>query len=358
MMSIACVFAAVLLAQSGTVTQPASTPASTPVTSPAARATSHADGPFRIIKTLPLGGEGGWDLLAVDAENHHLFLPRGDRVTVVDLTTGTSVGDIPNTHGVHGVAIAAPENKAYISNGKSGTVSVVDLKTLQTLQVARVGENPDAIIFDPVTSLVVVFNGKSKDAAVMSAPTGAVMGIFPVGGKPELPVLDGSGRIFVNIEDTNEVILIDPRTRKIEKRFPLAPGTGPTGLAFDAAHKRLFAACSNEKLVVLDSESGKVITTVPIGKGVDGAEFDATRGYVLTSNGDGTLSVISGTNDDYKVVQTLPTGPRARTMAIDPKTQLIYLPCAEFEAPKPDDAAASRRPVMKAGSFRIVVVGT
>ena len=353
-MSIACVLIAAGLAQTGTVAQPAQAPVAAPVHNAAAPAA----GPFHVVKTLSPGGEGGWDLLAVDGDNHHLFLPRGDRVTVVDLDTGTSLGDIPNTEGVHGVAIAGPEGKAYISNGKSGTVSVVDLKTLQTLQVARVGENPDAIIYDPATNLVVVFNGKSKDAAVMSAATGAVMGIFSLGGKPELPALDGTGKIFVNIEDSSEVILIDPKAKKVEKRFPLSPGTGPTGLAFDAAHKRLFAACTNEKLVVLDSESGKVITTVSIGKGVDGAEFVASGGYVLTSNGEGTLSVISGTNDEYKVVQTLPTGPRARTMAIDPKTHLIYLPSAEFEAAKPGDAAAARRPTMKPGSFRLVVVGT
>jgi DNA-binding beta-propeller fold protein YncE len=343
-----------LLAQPDAAKQPAQVPA-------AAAHAAKAVVPFHVQTTFDVGGDGNWDLLAIDPDAHRLYVPRGTRVMVIDTETGKSVGEIGDTSGVHGVALAPGLNRGFTSNGKASTVTVFDLKTLKTLQTVKAGQNPDAILFEPVTKTVLCFNGKSKDATVINAEDGVVMGTISVGGQPELAVADGTGKVYVNVEDTSEVLRLDPKTLKVEKRFPLAPGDGPTGLAFDPIHKHLFAACANEKIIVLDAETGKVLATPSIGKGVDGAEFDSAGGFALTSNGSGSLSVISTKDDKFEVVQTLPTGTRAKTLALDPKTRKVYLPSAEFEAPKeaPKDApkdAPRPRPTMKPGSFRIIVV--
>jgi len=318
-------------------------------------------GPFRVETTFNVGGDGGWDLLAVDPDAHRLYVPRGTRVMVIETDTGQVAGEIADTSGVHGVALAPSLNRGFTSNGKAGTVTVFDLKSFKTIQTVKAGENPDAILFEPVTKTVLCFNGKSNDATVFNAGDGTVLGTIAVGGKPELAVADGTGKVFVNVEDTSEVIQLDPATLKVVKRFPLAPGDGPSGLAFDPVHKRLFAACSNEKVIVLDSETGRVLATPTIGKGVDGADFDSSGGFVLTSNGDGTISVISTKDDKFEVVQTLATGPRARTLIVDSKSRRAFLPSADFEAPKAPDAGAPKdglrpRPTMKPGSFKIIVV--
>jgi DNA-binding beta-propeller fold protein YncE len=340
-----------VLAQSGTAPLPAK----------AAPAAAQAVGPFHVEKTFDLGGDGGWDLLAVDSDAHRLYVPRGNRVMVIDTESGKLVGEVEGTEGVHGVALAPAFGRGFTSNGKAGTVTVFDLKTLKMLQTVKAGQNPDAILFEPVTKSVLVFNGKSNDATVIHAEEGAVLGTIAIGGKPELGVADGKGKVYVNVEDKSEIVRLDLKTLKVESRFPLAPGEEPSGLAFDAAHGRLFSACANEKAVVLDAETGKVLATLKIGKGVDGADFDAVGGYALTSNGDGTLSVIGAKGDSFEVVQTLATATRARTLVIDPKTRRVYLPTAEFEAPKeaPKDApkdAPRVRPTMKPGTFKILVV--
>lgn len=327
-------------------------------TSPAQPASAKAAGPYHLIQTFDVGGEGGWDLLAVDPESHRLYVPRGNRVMVIDTDSGKAVGEIPGTDGVHGVALAHALGKGFTSNGKAGTVTMFDLKTLKVVQTVKAGENPDAIIFEPVNQVVLCFNGRSNDATVVKAQDGSVIGAIAVGGKPELAVSDRDGKVFVNLEDKSEVVKLDVKALKVEARYPLAPGEEPTGLAIDPAHHRLFAACGNEKAVVLDSNTGKVIASPAIGKGVDGADFDPAGGFALTSNGDGTLSVIAAKGDSYVVVQNLPTGQRARTLAIDPKARRIYLPSAEFEAPKeaPKDKRPPR-PTMKPGTFKIIVVG-
>lgn len=346
-------------------TQPgaASPPAKAPAPEAAPRQQAKT-GPFHIEKTFTVGGDGGWDLLSVDSAAHRLYVPRGDRVMVIDTESGQTVGEISDTAGVHGVALASEFNRGFTSNGKAGTVTVFDLTTLKTLQTVKAGQNPDAILFEPVTKTVLCFNGKSHDATVIKADDGSILGTISIGGQPELPVVDGAGKVYVNVEDTSEVVRVDPKVLTVEKRFPLAPGEGPTGLAFDAVHARLFAACGNEKLIVIDAQTGKVLATPAIGKGVDGAEFDAAGGFVLTSNGGGwdagalaTLSVISTKDDKFEVVQTLATASRARTLVLDPATRRAYLPSAEYEAPKeaPKDAPR-QRPAMKPGSFKIVVV--
>jgi DNA-binding beta-propeller fold protein YncE len=342
-----------LLAQSSA---PPPAPASGASSGPRGAPATIAQGPYHVEKTFNIGGDGGWDLLAVDPDAHRLYVPRGNRVVVVDTEDGRSVGEIPDTQGVHAVALAPALNKGFSSNGKAGTVTVFDLKALKVLQTVKAGDNPDAIVFEPVSKMVICFNGRSKDATVINAEDGTVAGTIGLGGKPELAVVDGHGKVFVNIEDTSEVLRLDPKGLKVEARYPLAPGEGPSGLAIDPVHKRLFAACGNEKLIVLDADSGKVLATPAIGKGVDGAEFDPA-GYALTSNGEGTLSVVSTTADRFEVVQTLPTGERAKTLTIDPRSRRVYIPTAEFEAPKQGAPDAPRpRPTVKPGTFKVIVV--
>lgn len=340
---------------------PAPTPRAAPGERPAASPPAAAPGPYHVIRTIDVGGEGGWDYVAVDSDTGRLFVPRSTRVVVIDTETGKPVGEIADTAGVHGVALAPSLNKGFTSNGKSDDVTVFDLKTLKPISTVKVGKNPDAILFEPVTNRVFAFNGRSNDATVIAADDLSVAGTIPLGGKPEFAVADGQGRIFVNIEDTSELVRIDAKTLKVEQRISLSPGSEPSGLAIDPAHHRLFAVCHNEMMVVVDSETGKVIATPAIGKGVDGAAFDAGGGFALSSNGEGTMTVV-GTADDhgmkpFTVVQTLPTARGARTMVMDPKNRRAYFPTADFEAAAPGEKESGKRPKMKAGSFKIVVVG-
>jgi DNA-binding beta-propeller fold protein YncE len=322
---------------------------------PTTPAAPEAPGPYHTIKTWSVGGDGGWDIVTVDPDASRLYLPRGTRVMVLDTTSGQQVGVIEDTAGVHGVAIAPALGRGFTSNGRANTSTVFDLKTLKSLGTVKTGTNPDMILFEPTTKQVFAFNGRSKDATVFNAETLEVTGTVPLGGKPEFAADDGHGHIFVNLEDTGEAARLNAETRTVEKRWPLAPGTEPTGLALDAEHHRLFSACGNEMMVITDTETGAVLATPKIGKGPDGAAFDPVGGFALTSNGDGTLTVI-GTRGDtpFQVVQTLTTAPRARTMALDPGARRVYLPTAEFEPPK---EGATGRPTMKPGTFKILVVG-
>ncbi len=313
-----------------------------------------ADGPYHVISTFTLGGEGGWDCLTLDAEGKRLYIPRGTHTMVMDTESGKVVGDIPDTAGVHDVALAPEFHKGFTSNGRSNTVTAFDTETLKPLGTAVTGANPDVIIYEPTTKHVWCFNGRGKDATVIDADSLSIVGTVPMGGKPELAAADGHGRIFVNVEDTSEVLCIDADKRTVEHRWPLAPGEEPSGLALDAANHHVFSACANQKMVVLDTESGKVVATPTIGKGPDGAAFDAAGFAISPNGGDGTITVISSGGDKpFEIVQTLKTAPRARTMAMDPKSRRMYLATAEFEQAKEGE----RRPAMKPGTFKIVVVG-
>lgn len=344
-----------LLAATLGLLAPAQTSAPAAQPEPAKTAPAPAPGPCRVIQAYSLGGEGSWDYLAVDPEARRLYIPRSTHVMVMDTESGKIVGDIAGTSGVHGVALVPALHKGFTSNGRDGTVTVFDTETLKTLGSAKAGGNPDAITYEPVTKHVWVFNGKSKDATVIDPETLSIVDTVALGGKPEFAAMDGKGHLFVNIEDTSELLCLDAATRKVEHRWPLAPGSEPSGLAIDPEHHRLFSVCANQKMIVVDSESGAVLASPAIGKGVDGAAFDAGGGFALSSNGDGTVSVVGTTGDKpFQVVQTLTTAPRARTIVIDPKTRRAYLPTAEFEAPK---EGATGRPAMKAGTFKIIVVG-
>jgi DNA-binding beta-propeller fold protein YncE len=281
---------------------------------------------YHILKILPLGGEGGWDYLAVDSAGKRLYVSRGTHVMVVDLETGKAAGDIPDTQGVHGIALAPELGRGFTSNGKANTATIFDLKTLKPLLQVKTGENPDAILYDQFSRRVFVFNGKSYDVTVFEAATGKVCGTVGLGGKPEFAAADGNGRVFVNDEDVSIINVIDSKTLAIAGRFSLFPGLEPTGLAYDPSHNRLFAACRSRQLVILDAADGRYLADVPIGANTDAAVFDQVTQTAFSSNGDGTLTVARETSPGkFRVVQTVATQPGARTMALDPVTHRIYL---------------------------------
>ncbi len=317
-----------------------------------------ADPSYHLTRTISASGEGGWDYLVVDAAARRLYVTRGTRVLVLNADSGAVEGEIPNTDGVHGVALAPDLGRGFTSNGRANTITIFDPKTLATLGIVKTtGENPDAILYDPLSHRVFAFNGRSANVTAVEGATGAVAGTFAVGGKPEFAVTDLAGRVYVNIEDRNEIVVFDSRSLKVEGRWPLAGCDAPTGLAIDVKGKRLFAGCGNQILAVLSAADGHAVAKLPVGKGTDAVVFDAGANLVFSSNGDGTLTVIHEDSPDaFRVVQNLLTKEGARTMAFDPKTHALFLPTARFEAPPPPTAESprSRRKVV-AGSFEILV---
>jgi DNA-binding beta-propeller fold protein YncE len=314
---------------------------------------------YHLLKKFVLGGEGGWDLLTFDSATHRLYIPRGTHVMVVDADSGAIVGDIPNTPRVHGVAIAPEFGKGFTSNGGDGTVTIFDLKTLKPLGQVKAGKNPDAIIYDPASKRIFCFNGNSNDTTAIDAKTGTVAGTLALGGKPELAVADEHGKIFVNLEDKSAVVEFDSRKLVVDATWPLAPGEEPTGIALDRKHHRLFSA-ANKLMVVLNAENGKLVTTVPIGSGTDGAGFDSDRQLAFSPNGaDGTLTVIhEDSPDKFTVVENLPTQRGARTMTLDEKSHRVFLVTAEFGPTPPATAKQPRpRPPMLPGTFTLLVYG-
>jgi DNA-binding beta-propeller fold protein YncE len=324
-----------------------------------ASAAEPAQSGYRVLRTFALGGEGGWDYLAVEPERHRVFVSRSTHVMVIDAESGKVVGDLPGTEGVHGIALAPELGRGFTSNGRAGTATIFDLATLSVIDTVKTGEDPDAILYDRATKRVFTFNGRSLDTTAIDAASGKVVGTLALGGRPEFAVADGSGRIFVDIEDKGEVVALDARALAVVARWPVAPGAEPSGLAYDPRHRRLFAACRNRKLIVLDAESGRVTAELPIGRGVDGAVFDPERGLAFASNADGTLSVVSEEGPgSFALLENAPTAPGARTLALDPVTHLLYLPTARFApAPQPQAGAPAPRPKPLAGSFEVLVVG-
>ncbi len=312
---------------------------------------------YRLAKKVPLGGEGGWDYLTFDAQGRRVFISRGTHTLVVD-ADGKKVGDIPNTQGVHGIALAQEFNHGFTSNGRANTVTMFELDSLKTIREVPVnGQNPDAILYDSGSHRVFTFNGRSHDASAIDPKTGEVVGNIPLAGKPEFPQSDGAGHIFVNIEDKSEMSEIDSNALKVMNTWPLAPCEEPSGLAFDVAHKRLFAGCDNRMMAVVDADSGKVVTTVPIGDGVDADAFDPGTGFAFASCGEGTLTVAhEDSPDKYTVVENVPTQKGARTMALDPKTHTVYLVTAGFGPPPaatPDNPHP--RPTILPDSFTLLI---
>ncbi len=269
-----------------------------------------AAGPgYHVVTTYKVGGEGGWDYLTTDSDARRLYMSRGTHVMVIDADSGKSVGDIADTPGVHGIALAPELGRGFTSNGREGTVSIFDIKTLATSSKVKVGENPDAILYDPATKRVFTFNGRSQDSTAIDAASGKVLGTIKLDGKPEFAASDAKGEIFVNIEDKSELVAIDPNKLEVKTKWPLAPCTEPSGLAIDRKNRRLFVGCDNKMMAVVDADSGKVLATPAIGEGVDATAFDPETGLAFAScGGDGVLTVVKEESPDkFSVAETVPT---------------------------------------------------
>jgi len=317
-----------------------------------------ASGQYRVTGKIPIGGEGGWDYLTLDGANHRLYVSHATKVVVVDVDAGKVVGEIPDTQGVHGIALAPKLNRGYTSNGRANNVTVFDLKTLRAAKQVTTGQNPDAILYEPGSNRIFAFNGRSNDATVINAASETVAATIPLGGKPEFSVSDGRGKLYVNIEDTHEVVEIDAAKAAVTKRYSLTGCEDPSGLAMDVSRRRLFSVCANKVMVVSNPDTGKVIATVPIGEGSDGAGFDASEGAAFSSNGEGTLTVVKEQAGKYAAVETVPTQRSGRTMTVDPGTHKIYIPVAEF-GPAPAATASQPRPRPAAlpNTFQLLVIG-
>ena len=314
---------------------------------------------YKITKKINTGGDKGWDYLIVDEPTQRLFVSHGTVTQVVDIKKGTLIATIENTKGVHGIAIANDLNKGFISNGKDTSVTVFDLKTLDIITKTKItGLNPDAILYDEFSHHVFVYNGKTDNATVIDGKTNKVVETIKLTGKPEFSVTDGKGKIYVNIEDKNSITCINATTLKVENNWSITPGDEPTGLAIDIENHRLFAVCGNKMMVVVNSDDGKIITTVPIGDGCDGVIFNEVKKHIVTSNGDGTLTVIKQENaNKYSVIETLTTQKGARTIAFDKTTNQLFLPTAEYgETPAVTTENPYPRPSIKPNSFVILVV--
>ncbi len=295
-----------------------------------------AAGPgYHVVKTYKLGGEGGWDYLNVDASARRFYISRGTHVIVLDADSGKNVGDIPDTPGVHGIALAPDLGKGFVSNGREGTVTIFDIKTLAPIgSKIKVGENPDAILYEPATKRVFTFNGRSQDSTAIDAASGKVLGTIKLDGKPEFAASDAKGEVFVNIEDKSELTVIDPNKLEVKTKWPLAPCTEPSGLAIDRKNRRLFVGCDNKMMAVVDADSGKVLATPVIGEGVDATAYDEETGLAFASCGEGVLTVVKEDSPEkFSVVENVKTEPGARTMALDTKTQNVFTVTAKFGPP-------------------------
>ena len=318
----------------------------------------NAQNGYKIVQKIHLDGDGGWDYLNADDATGMLYVSHGKMVNVVDMKTGKSVAAITDVNGVHGIAIAPEFNKGFISNGADSNVTVFTLKNFKVIEKVPVtGRNPDAILYEPFTKTIITWNGRSSNATVIDAKTDKVIKTIALAGKPEAAVSDGKGKVFVNIEDKSQVSMINVKTWKVEQTWSVSPGEEPSGLALDNVTHRLFSA-TDKLMVVLDAETGKVITTLPTGGRVDGAGFDPGLKRAYSSCGEGVLTVVQEENpNSFKVLENVPTQVGARTISVSAKSHRIYLPTAEF-GPTPEKTADNPRPrpTVKPGSFTVLVV--
>jgi DNA-binding beta-propeller fold protein YncE len=315
---------------------------------------------FHVMRRVAIGGEGGWDMLSFDGPHHRLFVTHGTRVEVVDVDSNKVVGAIENTPGVHGVALAQDLGQGFTSNGRDSTVTVFDLKSLaEIMRIKLDARGPDEIVYDATSGRVFVFNGGTSNATAIDAKSHTILANVTLDGRPEFATVDGAGKLYVNLEDSSAVVVFDTRTLKPLARWRLAPGEGPSGIALDRKHHRLFSTCSNQKLIVLDSENGKHVAEVPIGRGVDGAEFDAQRNLVFAPAGaDSSLSVIHEDSPNKYSVVSAATERGARTIALDEASGAVFLPTSDFGPPPPPtpDRPNPRASIVP-GTFRVLVVG-
>ncbi len=313
----------------------------------------NAQSMLHVADTFHIKSSGGWDYIFVDTASSKLFVSHGTQVNVIDKNNGDSLGIIPNTTGVHGIALVHDLNKGFTSNGRLNNVFVFDLNTLQITDSIATGKNPDAVFYDAYSKKIITCNGGSQDLSVIDPATNKVVATINVKGKPETAVSDNAGKIFINNEDKSEIEVIDINTMKLINSWPIAPGESPSGLSIDRKTKRLFAGCDNKLLMVIDATNGKIIDKLPIGDGCDGTAFNPSANTIYSSNGEGTLTVIKEiSKDKFDVVQNLSTKRGARTLCVDIKTGIVYLPTADFGV----QAAGERRPPMIPGSFQVLVV--
>jgi DNA-binding beta-propeller fold protein YncE len=314
---------------------------------------------YKLVKTYKVGGEGGWDYLIADAAARRLYISRATHVIVLDLDSGKTVGDIADTQGVHGIALAPDLGRGFTSNGREGTVSIFDLKTLATSSKVKAGDNPDAILYDPATKRVFTFNGKSQDSTAIDAATGTVLATIKLDGKPEFAASDGKGEIFVNIEDKSELTTIDANKLQVKTSWPLAPCQEPSGLSMDKKNRRLFVGCDNKMMAIVNADNGKVLATPAIGEGVDATAFDDGTGLAFASCGEGVLTVVrEDSPDKFSVAESVATQQGGRTMALDSKTHNASVVTAKFGPPP---AATTENPHPRRSilpdSFVVLVFG-
>ena len=320
---------------------------------------AQGDGGYHLLHQYKLGGDTGWDYLNMDADSRRLYITRATHVQVINIDSGNVEGDIADLKGVHGVALDKADNKGFISDGRDNSVIVFDLKSLKQTGKIQAGTNPDAILFDPYSKRVFAFNGRSGNATAIEAKDNSVAGTIDLGGKPEFGASDGKGKVFVNLEDKSSLVEIDAKSLKVVNTWPLAPAEGPSGLALDADHDVLFSGCDNQQMAIVDGNSGKVIATPAIGKGVDATAFDKGVKQAYSSNGEGNITVIKEDSPtSFSVAATVPTKRGARTMTIDEKTHNLITVTADFEpAPAPAPGQPRQRPKMVPDSFVVLVYG-
>jgi YVTN family beta-propeller protein len=314
---------------------------------------------YHVIKTFHVGGQGWWDYLAVNSSLKRIYVSHGTQVNIIDEISGDSIGIIPNTEGVHGIAFAPDFDKGYTSNGRSNTVSVFNLKTNKVLKQIDVGKNPDAIIYDTFSKEVFVCDGRSNEASVIDPSSDKVVATINLSGKPEEAVSDNKGNVFVNIEDKNEIVKVNMKSYKIENRWKIGKGESPSGLAIDKKNGILFSGCDNKLMIVLNIHDGKILAQLPIGEGCDGVVFDNKYMDAFSSNREGTLTMVhEDSPDKFHVAATIPTKNGARTSTIDEKTHNIFLSAADFEpAPAPTAENPHPRPKIVPNSFVVIEVG-
>jgi DNA-binding beta-propeller fold protein YncE len=312
---------------------------------------------YHVAKTYKLGGEGGWDYVTLDNSAHRLYISRATRVMVMDTESGKTVGEISDTPGVHGIALVPALDKGFTSNGREGTVSIFDMKTLKTLAKVKVGENPDAILYDPASKRIFTFNGRSHDASVLDPEQGKLIGTIKLDGKPEFGVSDEKGGIFVNIEDKNEIESLDPNRLEVKGRWPMAGCEEPTGLAIDRDHRRLFSGC-DKRMAIVDADSGREVSMLPICDGVDGTAYDSETKLAFASCHEGKLTVVrEDSPDKFSVAETVATQEGARTLTLDPKSHQVYTVTAKFgKAPAATADNAHPRPSVEPDSFVVLVL--
>jgi len=311
---------------------------------------------YHILNTFHITSNGGWDYIAVSPVTDNIYVSHGTQVNILNKNTGDSVGVIPNTTGIHGIAFAPEFKKGFTSNGKLNTATVFDINTNAVLAQIKTGENPDAIMYDPFSKKIYTCNGRSKDLTVIDPATNEVIKTVALGGKPETPVSDEAGNLYINIEDQSEIVVVNTKTYTIDNRWKTGSGKEPSGLAIDIKTKRLFAGCDNKLLVVMNADNGKVVKELPIGDGCDGVAFDPELKNIFSSNGEGTLTIIhENSAKNFEVVENLKTKKGARTLAVDEKTHKVYLPAADYIASNPQ--VGGKHAPMAPGTFQIIVVG-